>query len=70
MNASIQQGVVREFDNIRGRGIIQIESGECFPVRYSAIVGTGLRKLQSGDRVVFDLEQTANGVSAIRVMRA
>jgi cold shock CspA family protein len=69
MNSSNQRGVVREFDTVRGRGIIQSESGEYFPVRYSAIAGTGIRKLGSGDRVIFEVEQNQSGFSAIHVMR-
>lgn len=69
MSVSPYQGIVREFDSTRGRGIIQIETGECFPVRYSAIIGTGLRRLQCGDRVSFDLEHTGNSLRAIRVVR-
>ncbi len=69
MNPSNYHGIVREFDTTRGRGIIQTETGDCVPVRYSAIIGQGLRKLQSGDRVSFDLEQTGRGINAIRVMR-
>jgi cold shock CspA family protein len=63
------QGTVREFDSLRGRGVIQVDSGECIPVRYSAIIGQGVRILRSGDRVSFELEQTLHGMSATRVAR-
>ncbi len=69
MNSSNYRGVVREFDSLRGRGTIQSISGECFPVRYSAIIGQGVRVLRNGDTVSFELERTDRGISAIRVTR-
>src|SRR4051794_37639175 len=51
-------GVVREFDKTRGCGTIEDETGEQVFVRYSAIVGQGVRTLQSGDRVAFEIEQS------------
>jgi cold shock protein len=63
------RGVVREFDRARGCGTIEVEGGERAFVRYSAITGAGLRVLQSGDRVSFDLEQSARGLNAVRVIR-
>ena len=69
MNSLNYRGIVREFDSLRGRGTIQTDNGDCFPVRYSAIKGNGVRILQSGDRVSFELEQTVRGATAIRVSR-
>ncbi len=63
------RGVVREFNKCRGQGIILVDTGEQVHVRYSAIVGQGLRILRSGDRVSFDIEQSTRGPSAVRVMR-
>ncbi len=62
-------GVVREFDKSRGCGTIEVETGEQVFVRYSAIVGQGLRTLRSGDHVAFDMEQSPRGPYAVRVMR-
>lgn len=62
-------GVVREFDKIRGLGTIINEAGAQLRVRYSAIVGQGVRNLTSGDRVSFEIEQTLNGANAVRVAR-
>ena len=63
------QGVVREFDKTRGLGVIVLESGEQANVRYSAILGEGIRSLNYGDRVAFDLEQSPRGLMAVRVIR-
>jgi cold shock CspA family protein len=64
----MQRGIVREFDSIKGRGVIETEQGERFPVRYSAIQGQGVRTLKCGDIVQFEIESSAN--SAVHVRRA
>jgi len=63
------RGIVREFDKCRGQGTIDVETGEQVFVRYSAIVGQGLRNLRTGDHVSFDIIQSPRGLSAVRVMR-
>jgi cold shock protein len=63
------RGIVREFDKTRGYGSIQLETGEQVSVRYSAIIGEGLRVLRCGDHVSFDIEQTQRGLYAVRVSR-
>ena len=63
------RGVVREFDKSRGYGTIEGENGESVFVRYSAIAGAGLRTLNTGDHVSFDIEQSHRGLSAVRVTR-
>ena len=60
-------GTVCEFDRIRGRGTIEFDNGQRASVRYSAIVGQGLRMLRSGDHVSFDVEQNQRGLNAVRV---
>jgi cold shock protein len=62
-------GVVREFDRTRGLGTIEDESGSQLVVRYSAILGAGIRNLKCGDRVSFEVEQTQRGLTAVRVSR-
>ncbi len=63
------RGVVREFNRVRGCGTIEIETGEQVFVRYSAIVGQGLRTLRSGDQVSCNVELGQRGLIAVRVMR-
>jgi cold shock protein len=62
-------GVVRQFDRTRGLGTIEEESGTEVLVRYSAILGQGVRTLKSGDRVAFEVEENQRGRNAVRVMR-
>jgi CspA family cold shock protein len=62
-------GVVREYDKTRGLGIIVLESGEQAYVRYSAILGEGIRNLNYGDRVAFDIEHSPRGLTAVHVIR-
>ncbi len=61
-------GIVREFNRSRG-GTIDMDggSGQVF-VRYSAILGDGLRELPVGQRVSFDLEEDKRGLNALHVM--
>ncbi len=62
-------GIVREYHPARGQGLIEME-GSCAEVfvRYSAILGEGIRILKSGQRVSFELEQDQRGLSALRVL--
>ncbi len=64
------RGIVREFNSIKGRGIIETERGERFPVRYSAIQGEGVRVLKCGDIVHFEVEATPGVNNAVHVKRA
>jgi cold shock CspA family protein len=69
MAAALHKGIVREFDTARGRGIIVTDQGACIQVRYSAIIGQGVRRLQCGDKVVFEIDQTGQTSRAIHVSR-
>jgi len=69
MNIAAQRGFVREFDHIKGRGLIENEEGDFYPVRYSAILGEGVRSLRIGDPVSFEVECTQKGFNAVRVER-
>ncbi len=64
------RGVVCEFDRVRGCGTIEIETGDRVFVRYSAIVGQGVRTLQKGDQVQCNVETSHRGLTAVRVSRA
>ena len=70
MDSVIQRyrGTVREFDKTRGHGTLEDETGKLVFVRYSAIIGQGIRNLKCGDRVSFDVEQTPRGLNAVHVM--
>lgn len=61
-------GTVSEFDISRGIGTITMDDSEQnVSVRYSAISGEGVRILEVGQRVSFELEEAKKGMSALRV---
>src|SRR5262245_10262321 len=61
-------GTVKWFNSENGCGFIAPDSGcpDVF-VRFSAIVGTGYRSLEDGQRVEFDVTQGAKGPEAANV---
>ncbi len=61
------QGTVKWFNNKRGWGFIVKEDGEDIFVHYSAIKGDGFRSITEGQRVQFDIEESANGPAAANV---
>ena len=61
------QGTVKWFNNKRGWGFIVKEDGEDIFVHYSAIKGEGFRSITEGQRVQFDIEESANGPAAENV---
>jgi CspA family cold shock protein len=62
-------GVVKWFSQMKGFGFIAPDGseGDIF-VHYSAIDGQGHRNLQEGQRVEFNVEQTAKGPTALNVV--
>ncbi len=61
------QGTVKWFNNKRGWGFIVKEDGEDIFVHYSAIKGDGFKSITEGQRVRFDIEESANGPAAANV---
>ena len=64
------QGSVKWFNAEKGYGFITPEDGgkDCF-VHYSAISGSGFRSLAEGERVEFDLVDSAKGPAAENVSK-
>ena len=54
-------GTVKWFNNAKGWGFIQRESGPDVFVHYSQVVGDGFRSLKQGDEVDFELREGQRG---------
>jgi len=61
-------GKVKWFNESKGFGFIEQESGEDVFVHYSAIKGDGFKTLTEGQTVEFELTQDAKGTKAINVV--
>lgn len=66
--AERETGIVKWFDNAKGFGFITRDTdGDVF-VHYSAIVGSGFRSLNEGERVEFLVEDGTKGPQAQNVV--
>lgn len=61
-------GRVKWFNNEKGYGFIDHQTGEDIFVHYSAIKQDGYKTLSEGQLVDFDLIETPKGLQAINVM--
>lgn len=62
-------GVVKWFNSQKGFGFIAREDGPDVFVHYSAIVGSGFRNLEEGDKVEFSITEGPKGLQASEVVR-
>ncbi len=62
-------GAVKWFNESKGYGFIQIESGDDVFVHYTAIQGEGFRTLAEGQRVEFELVDGDRGKQAANVTK-
>jgi CspA family cold shock protein len=60
-------GTVKWFNEKKGYGFIEQESGPDVFVHHSGINSSGFRTLNEGDRVSFDIEQGQKGPAAVNV---
>ena len=60
-------GKVKWFNNVKGYGFIDYNSGEDIFVHYSVIKQDGYKTLAEGQLVDFDLIETPKGLQAVNV---
>ena len=61
-------GKVKWFNDSKGFGFIEQESGDDVFVHYSSIQSDGFKSLKEGQSVEFDVEQDAKGAKAVNVI--
>ncbi len=64
------QGTVKWFNNKKGYGFINEESGRDIFVHFSSIDMDGYKSLTEGEQVVFDVEESTRGPEAKNVRKA
>jgi len=62
-------GTVKWFNDSKGFGFLEQESGEDVFCHFSAIVGDGFKSLAEGDRVTFEVTKGPKGLQAANVKR-
>ena len=63
------KGTVKWFNDAKGFGFIEQESGDDVFVHHSEIQGEGFKSLTEGDSVSFDVTQGQKGLQASNVIR-
>ncbi len=63
----MEQGTVKWFNDSKGYGFIQKDSGGDIFVHHSGIIAEGFKTLREGAKVEFEVENTDKGPRAISV---
>jgi CspA family cold shock protein len=66
----MEKGTVKWFNGAKGYGFIQRQNGEDVFVHFRAIVGTGYKTLNEGDKVQFEVVEGPKGLQAANVSLA
>ena len=62
-----EKGTVKWFNNTKGYGFIQRESGEDLFVHFKSIVGDGFKSLEEGDAVEYVVAEGQKGLQVQEV---
>ncbi len=65
-----EKGTVKWFNESKGFGFIERESGGDVFVHFSDIVGEGFRTLYDGEAVEFEVQESDKGPKAVNVTKA
>ena len=66
---SQERGKVKWFNNTKGYGFIERDSGGDIFVHHTAIQATGFRSLEEGEAVQFDVVEGPKGLQAANVTK-
>jgi len=69
MDSNRTQGTVAWFNDAKGFGFIERENGKDVFVDYSSIQAEGFKSLKEGDRMEFELTESAKGPAPMNVVR-
>jgi CspA family cold shock protein len=67
--SKLENGTVKWFNNKKGFGFIQRESGPDLFVHFTSIKAEGFKSLNEGDEVSFEVEEGERGPKAVNVSR-
>jgi len=68
-DSGMPEGRVKWFNDQKGYGFIEADTGKDVFVHHSSIEGTGFKTLSEGDRVSFEEERGAKGPQAVHVKK-
>ncbi|OMH33690.1 cold-shock protein [Motiliproteus sp. MSK22-1] len=67
--SEVINGTVKWFNDDKGFGFIEQESGPDVFVHFSGITGEGRKTLQDGEQVSFEVTQGQKGLQAVNVTK-